>query len=264
MQLYYRQIGQGQPFVILHGLYGSADNWMGFARKLSDKFWCIVPDLRNHGQSAHSVNFSYQDMCTDICELLNRCGITTPIVLMGHSMGGRVAMEFAKQYPQRVSHLVVVDISPLSYTNYPRVGLLNHQLILQSMLNINLSNYTKRIDVEVILADCIADRGLAQFLLKNLARNVDGSFYWRLNLQAIANNYENLLKGINEQNYNCTIPALFVKAQHSAYITPEDEDAIHTLYSKSKIIEIANANHWVHVDQPQCLLNKVVAFCTNS
>ena len=263
MKLFYRQTGQGKPFIILHGLYGASDNWLGIARSMQNDFEFFIPDLRNHGQSEHSGEFNYSVLCNDVYEWLSELNIEKPII-MGHSMGGKIAMELVKKYPNDFSALIVLDISPLPYSVHLHNGLLNHKHILRSMLSIDLNAFNKRYDIEKELGTSINDVNLSKFLMKNLSRRPDGGFYWKLNLESLLNNYSAISEGINEINYRCPLPALFIKARSSGYINEQDKKAISMLYPYSKFVEIPKALHWLHIDQPLLLKTEIYTFLTNN
>ncbi|MDR1055307.1 MAG: alpha/beta fold hydrolase [Prevotellaceae bacterium] len=263
MQLFYRHIGQGSPFIILHGLYGSSDNWVGFARGLQNEFEFIIPDLRNHGQSMHTAEFNYPVMCSDLSELMDSCKINKPI-LMGHSMGGKLAMEYARQYSDRLSSLIVLDIAPLSYTERPRESLLKHEQIIRAMLSVDLSQIDNRLEIEEELGERLGNRALCRFLLKNLSKDKNGQFKWRLNLQSLAANCSRLSEGITDMNYCCHVPALFVKAKNSTYINENDKAAIKLLYPESDFLEIEAASHCLHADQPLLLKAGICNFLKNN
>ena len=259
MKLFYRRLGKGRPFVILHGLYGASDNWVGLARKLASEYEIFMPDMRNHGQTGHIDEFDYTAMANDVYKWLNECSISKPVI-MGHSMGGKVAIELAKLYPDIISALIILDISPVSYKRHTRKGLLNHQHIIQSILSVDIAVHTTRSRVETELFSYLNDKMLSSFLMKNLARKSDGTFYWRLNLQSLADNLDNLLDGVDDISYTCSIPTLFIRAQNSTYINNEDKKIIASIYHNFTFMEIPNAGHWLHISHENDLLSILKAY----
>ena len=267
MQLYYREIGTGTPLVILHGLYGSSDNWITIGRELSSKYRVILVDQRNHGQSPHSPSHSYNHLAEDLLELLQSLGLSK-IILMGHSMGGKTAMLFASRFPEMISKLIVVDISPASYSNskdftsQERV----HQQIITSLLSLNIEALTSRQQADELLAKMIPDLRVRQFLLKNLKRESDGKFVWMLNLDSISQNLYQLMDSIfvGMDNVKIQIPTLFIKGEKSPYITPNHEDVIKNHFENYQLVSIPNAGHWVHAEQPVQFLEAVNQFLDSS
>lgn len=243
MELFYRSYGNGQPLIILHGLYGISDNWVNYARKLSDKFKIYIPDLRNHGQSGHSIHFNYDVMTEDINEFIETHEIKNP-VLMGHSMGGKVAMKFALDYPDIVSKLIVIDMSMRKYQlrNF-------HSNIINAMLDIDFAKIKSRNEVENFLSKYINDERIRLFVMKNLHRTEKQSFSWRINLNAIIDNLDYIFEEITSDNvfYGKT---LFIRGEHSDYIKEEDYTEMKKYFPNSELKTISNAGHWVQADNP--------------
>jgi esterase len=242
MRLHYRQLGQGEPLVLLHGLFGSADNWFSVAPKLAEKFHVIAADLRNHGQSPHDAKMNYPLMAADVDELFAACCITSASVV-GHSMGGKVAIELALDFPQRVKELVVADIAPRAYSR-------SHDNILDALLALNLASFKSRQDIEHALAAAIPSLSLRRFLLKSVGRDDDGRFFWKMNLHGIAANYGSLCEPVGGGT-SFARPALFVRGGKSDYITLADEAEIRQQFPVATIQSIPAAGHWVHADAPQ-------------
>ncbi|HZB15132.1 MAG TPA: alpha/beta fold hydrolase, partial [Chryseolinea sp.] len=179
MKLFFRELGEGEPVVILHGLFGSSDNWLTQAKLFAPHYRVLSVDLRNHGQSPHSDDFDYPSMVSDIHEFIQDQNITDPIII-GHSMGGKTAMNFALAYPDKVSKLIVVDIAPRSYN-------LEHYTIVEGLKAIPLDQLTSRNEADDILSQHVAEADVRQFLLKNLQRKSTGGFSWKINLPVISN-----------------------------------------------------------------------------
>lgn len=253
MELFYREYGDGPPLVLLHGLFGMSDNWVTMARRLAEEFHVYLPDQRNHGQSPHSGHHSYLAMAEDLEEFLNTHDIENPIV-MGHSMGGKVAMLFATEEPSRVKKLIVVDICPKTYDRHDQ-----HLEMLEVMMDADLSSMKTRLQVESYVASRISDNRIRLFILKNLYRSATDHFAWRPNLQAI---YDNLDQMVSETplTFQYNKPALFVRGALSDYITDLDIPKIKTIFSAVELVTIENAGHWVHVDAPEELYTTIIEF----
>ncbi|MBI4429368.1 MAG: alpha/beta fold hydrolase, partial [Ignavibacteriales bacterium] len=215
MQLFFHSYGKGRPLVILHGLLGSSDNWQTLSKKFAEHFHVVAVDLRNHGRSPHSEHFSYEIMAQDIKEFMEQHGLSSAF-LLGHSMGGKTAMTFALQNPDRVEKLIVVDIAPRSYGA-------QHDVIFDALYGLKLNDFQSRKQIDKALAKTIPASSTRQFLIKNLTRNDAGSFTWRINLDVIYNNYDALNKTI-EPSLPFTKPALFIKGGNSHYVLEDDAE----------------------------------------
>jgi pimeloyl-ACP methyl ester carboxylesterase len=251
MQLHFKQLGHGEPLVLLHGLFGSADNWFGVAPKLAEKFHVFILDLRNHGQSPHHATMDYPHMAADVEKFFTAQHLENAAVI-GHSMGGKVAMQFALDYPRRVKKLVVVDMAPRAYERA-------HDHIFESLLALDLSQYQSRQQIEEVLAPTIPSLNLRRFLLKNLGRDPHGKFIWKMNLRGVAENYARLGEVLGAAA-PFTGPALFIRGGKSSYIGAADEAEILRRFPAAKIQAIATANHWVHADAPEEFLRLVQDF----
>jgi esterase len=247
MELFYREFGskQNQPLIILHGLFGLSDNWVTFARRIAmEGYHVFVPDQRNHGQSPHSGNFNYLALTDDLFEFIDDHKIENPM-LLGHSMGGKVAMRFTLENPEMVEKLIVVDISMKAYP--PRT---QHKKIIEAMRRVDLSQVKNRHQAEEELERLIPEKRIRLFVLKNLHRTAQNTFEWRLNIDGIETNLDDMFDAIEtEQTFDK--PALFIKGGASDYILPEDFDAIRRNFPHAEIITIAGASHWVHVEAPE-------------
>ncbi len=243
MKLFYRHYGEGQPVIILHGLFGISDNWVTIGRRLAEKFEVYILDQRNHGQSPHSETFNYYALVDDLFEFIEDHQIINP-VLIGHSMGGKVAMNFALEHPHRVDMLIVVD---MSVRHYPARQ--QHMDILNAMLSVDFDAISSREEVEEIITSRVKSPKISQFVLKNLYRIGKTRLAWRLNVDAIYNNIENVFEGINSP-YSSEIPALFIKGGASDYIIDEDYDLILKKFPDARFTTIENASHWVHAEKP--------------
>lgn len=264
MKLHARQLGSGEPLVILHGLYGSSDNWISVGRELSDRYKVILVDQRNHGRSPHSPSHTYKDLAEDLLELFDYEKLDSAIII-GHSMGGKVAMEFASKYPGRVKGLVVVDILPSSYSELTEeaMGQENqHAKILSSLLMLRLDLATSRDVLDESLSHHIADKRIRQFLLKSVRRADDGGFQWQLNVEALSQNLNSIMGSVptSELGKPISIPTLFLKGEKSNYVYPQGEEQLKTLFSNYEVKSIRNAGHWVHAENPTELLSEIHLF----
>ena len=253
MKLYYREFGEGVPYIILHGLYGSSDNWASIARVLSDNFRVIVPDLRNHGRSPHSDEHTFSAMAADIIEMLDSLGIDR-FFLAGHSMGGKCAISIASSAPERILGLVVVDISPFRPLETDNPATRFHRLILDELTAFDFSDVRSRDEAEEKLAEKISSPRIRQFILKNITRLDDNSFAWNLNVKALLDNLDNKQTGFDRklagQEQFRGYPVIFIRGSESDYIPVEDIDLITSLFPSSEIVNIPGASHWVHADEP--------------
>jgi pimeloyl-ACP methyl ester carboxylesterase len=239
-QLYFRTLGEGTPLIILHGLFGSSDNWLTLGKRFAEKYKVYLIDQRNHGQSFHSSEFSYPAMAKDLEDFMQIEKIDSANII-GHSMGGKTAMEFAVTSPSKVKKLIIADIGPKYYP-------VHHATILKGLFSINLKTLGSRKEADDQLAKFIADFGTRQFLLKNLGRNGD-DFEWKVNLNVIAQEIEQVGKGLN-QNATYTKTTLFVRGGKSDYILDSDMNLIHSIFTNSKVETIEGSGHWLHAEKP--------------
>ncbi len=260
MELFYRKYGKegDQPLIILHGLFGISDNWVTFARRIAmEGFEVFVPDMRNHGRSPHSNVFNYLALTDDLFEFIDDHEIENPVIL-GHSMGGKVAMRFALENPHFVKRLVVVDIGLKAYP--PRMA---HLKIIEAMKSVDLSKVTKRSDAEQIIKKQIPENRIRLFVMKNLHRNSDNTFEWRINIEGIEPSLSNLLDAIDTDAV-FEKPTLFIKGGASDYILMEDYPQIRKNFPNAEIITIANTSHWVHVEAPEVFYQLTMGFLTGN
>ena len=253
MQLFFKELGEGDaaPLVMLHGLFGSSDNWLGVAPKLGCK--CYALDLRNHGHSPHSEEMDYALMAGDVAEFLDAEKLDVVNVL-GHSMGGKVAMQFALTYPARVQKLIIVDMAPRPYSP-------EHRSIFEALLALDLKQFHSRREIEDALAPAIPDLTLRRFLLKNLAHEPQDAraFKWRIPLPAIFANYPKLCTPIATQP-PFPGPTLFLHGGQSSYVSEADAPRIRELFPQAVIETILQARHWIHADAPDDFVRHVSGF----
>jgi len=242
MELFYKEYGSGNShLVILHGLLGSGRNWHSVCTSLAEKRHIIIPDMRNHGRSAHSDEHHIADMVGDVLELQNRFGLNS-IFLLGHSMGGLAAMDFAFHAPERTAGLIVVDIAPRPH----RTGI---AFVLDAMAGIKLEKMRSKSEIDEALAVAIPDLLVRQFVLTNLQSGTDG-FRWRTNVPVLR---KFLLESQAYQPAAANVfegPALFIRGGRSGYVRDEDFPLIRHHFPNARIETIDEAGHWVHHDAP--------------
>lgn len=242
----------GNPVLfILHGLFGTLDNWHNIARQLSGEFRVISVDQRNHGKSFHSDDMDLELMAADLERLATHLGIDT-FHLLGHSMGGKVSLTFAQHYPGRIQKLIIADIAPKAYRS-------GHDLIFEAMLRLPLAELESRQDAEDALSRDIDQTGVRLFILKNIERRPEGGFRWKLNLDAIHRNYENILVS-TEPPWPYGGEVLFIRGGRSHYITEEDMLQIPDLFPNVQFVTIPDAGHWLHADQPAAFIHHLEYF----
>ena len=252
MQLAYSSHGEGAAVLILHGLFGSARNWHGVSRQLAQTHRTFVVDLRNHGDSPWADRMSYHQMADDVGDLITAERLERPIV-MGHSIGGKVAMTLALERSELLAGLIVVDVAPVTYAS-------GFSSYIEAMQGLELDKIVRRADAESALKQRIKDPAIRAFLLHNLVSR-DSGYEWRINLAAIAANLDEVSgfpEFANDRAYEG--PALFLYGDRSDYVRPEHHDAIRGLFPAASIDDIAGAGHWVHAEQPAQFVERVHRF----
>lgn len=259
MLLNYRQYStEGEPLLILHGLFGSLSNWGWHSKQLAEHFAVYGVDLRNHGDSPHADAMDYPSMAADVKALLDHLGIER-CAIIGHSMGGKVAMQLALDEPDRVARLIVVDIAPVTYTSKAD----GHLRVMAGMRALDLSLLGSRNEAEEFLEDYIEDEATRKFVLTNIVRDPSGSYRWRLNLDAIEKHYDELrLKPVASQAYQG--PTLFVRGDESNYVRKKHEAEILELFPNAGVKSIMECGHWLHADKPQVFQKIALNFLTAS
>lgn len=250
--IYSKIEGEGQPMLIIHGFLGMSDNWKTLGAQFAKLGYEVhMLDMRNHGRSFHSSNFSYQDMTTDVWEYCQAHQLKD-IILLGHSMGGKIAMFFASQYPDIVSQLIVVDIAPKHYAPH-------HQDVMQALNAVTFYEGMSRKEVEDIISQYVTDAGTVQFLMKNVHRVTPTLLGYRFNLE-VFNANEHAIGEELPSTATYSKNTLFIRGGNSDYILDSDFEAIKNHFPKAIIETIAEAGHWVHADKPNELLEKVSTF----
>lgn len=251
MQLHYQTLGQGQPLVLLHGLFGSADNWGNIAKHFAQHYQVISVDLRNHGRSPHNDSQTLTDMAEDLRQLCDDLGLAQ-LHLLGHSLGGRVAMQFATQYPERVNKLIVVDMGIRAYADA-------HTHLIDAMLALDLSQVQSRSEADKALSTSISNLMVRQFLLTNLVK-VDDQLQWRINLPALKANYAYFQAALAVHYEK---PCLFIRGERSDYVQDQDIQEIQQHFPQAKLVSLPT-DHWVHAEQPQLFIETVEQFLGSS
>jgi len=250
MKLFFRETGKGEPIIILHGLFGSSDNWYSLSKVFATKFRVFTIDQRNHGQSPHSDEHDYKLLTEDLKEFIDEHQLVQPIIL-GHSMGGKTAMNFAIKYPDKTGKLIVVDIVPKAYP-------LHHDHILSGMKSLDLASLQTRGEAEAILSKQIPKVDERQFIMKNLARNEQKGFEWKINLAALDANIERMGEGLQYEG-QYTGPTLFIRGARSGYYKPGDEASVAKYFPNAKWL-VMETGHWVQAENPKEFENVVLSW----
>lgn len=250
MKLHYKILGEGEPLIILHGLFGMLDNWQTLGRRWAEKYQIILVDLRNHGHSPHSETFNYQVMTEDLEELVDDLFLDE-IRIIGHSMGGKLAMKFAQTHPDLIKKLVVADIGPKKYP-------VHHNTILTGLNSVPLDQVFSRKEADAFLAKHIQTNSIRQFFLKNLYWKEKGKLDWRFNLPAITSNIGNV--GDEFLRIPLAKPTLFIRGGASDYILDADMGTIHAVFTHARLETIPNAGHWLHAENPSMFYEIVDTF----
>ena len=252
MKLNYKKLGEGQPLIILHGLFGMLDNWITLGKRYAEHFEVYLIDQRNHGKSGHCDEFTFADMADDLKEFIDDHHLRGAMML-GHSMGGKTLIEFANDHAYFINKMVIADIGP------KKVNVTGHLQLIDAMDQLDLENLKSRKEAEEALKDPIPNLVIRQFLLKNLYWKTKDKLAWKFNLKAIKQNFEEVLSGMSD--YKIEVPTLFLKGANSDYILPEDERLILKQFPRGQIISIPNAGHWLHAEQPEDFYRITLAFC---
>lgn len=247
--LNFQQVGSGPPLVILHGLFGSLDNWRSLAHRIGKHFSVFSVDLRNHGRSPHAAPHSMAALALDLAQLFERQAIA-PAVLVGHSMGGKAAVTFARDFPQHVAKLIVVD---MGIRQYPP----GHEEVFNALLAVDFAQHTTRETVDAALAEYLPDSAVRQFLLKGLTR-AEGGFRWRFNLPQLHQDYPHLLAAV-EVPKPLQLPTLFIRGARSSYLTDTDLKELAVVFPKMMTTTVP-AGHWVHAEAPEATLQALGSF----
>lgn len=262
IELSVNKFGEGCPLIILHGLYGSGSNWMSIGRALSKYFTIYLVDQRNHGNSPHHPDFNYQVMTHDLKSFLDSNNLDK-VCILGHSMGGKVAMNFALQHPDRVQKLVVIDIALRSYiqTTNGNQSIQNivHEKIINSLAKLDIDFAETREELDKQLAQNLPQKAIRSFLLKNLKRSKNGDFYWGLNIPSIQENLGFILAEIENSDKTFNPPVLIISGKKSGYINEQDIVDFKRVFTNVAFSEL-DTGHWVHSEQPLKLIELLTKF----
>ncbi|WP_299797265.1 alpha/beta fold hydrolase [uncultured Maribacter sp.] len=245
-------LGEGKPLCILHGFLGMLDNWKTLGTLYAENGFCVhLIDQRNHGKSFHSPDFNYDILADDFLNYLDAHNIESTAII-GHSMGGKTAMQFACTYPEHVNKLLIADIAPKYYPPH-------HQEIINGLNAIDTTNLKSRKDADEQLKQHISNAGIRQFLLKNLYRNDDKKLCFKFNLKVLSEKMEEIGDNINSTD-SFDGPTLFLRGDKSEYVTKNDVEVIHRHFPKATVETIDNAGHWLHAENPEQFFKKSLTF----
>lgn len=251
MELNYKEFGQGEPLIILHGLFGTLDNWQTLAKRFAENYTVFIIDQRNHGKSPHTEEHSYALMAEDLRKFMES-NFMFKAHILGHSMGGKTAMKFALTNPDMVDKLTIVDISPKENEG-------GHEAIFEALFSLDLAKIQSRTEADEQLAKSMKDVGVRQFLLKNLTREKTGGYRWKMNLSALHTHYQEILAEVTGEEI-FEGESLFIRGGKSDYVLDADIPQIMEYFPAAKIETVANAGHWVHAEQPEELFRLVSDF----
>ena len=253
MKLHHRIIGEGEPLFILHGLFGSSDNWQTLGKQFAEKYQVIFVDQRNHGRSPWSDEFNYDLMVTDFKELVDDLGFSK-INVLGHSMGGKTVIGFAAKYPELIDQMIVADISHKAYP-------VHHEQIIEGLQSLDLSVIKSRGQADRELAQHISEIGVRQFLLKNLYWVEKGQLGWRINIPVLSEKIYDIIAEIKFDSIGSD--TLFIRGGRSNYILESDIPALNLKFPNASIHSIEESGHWVHAEAPEEFYNTVINFLKN-
>lgn len=256
MQLNYKSYGSGPALIILHGLFGSLDNWQTLARQYGEHFSVFAIDQRNHGKSPETDDpYTYSLLAQDLYEFMDQQGIYEAH-LLGHSMGGKTVMQFAAEHQDLIERMVVADMGIRTYSSH-------HDLVLKTLDTFPFPEINTRKEADVWMESRIEDFGTRQFLLKNLSRDKDSDneFRWKFNFPVLHRDYENILQAV-ESDYPIETETLFIRGGKSEYVRDEDFPEIEILFPNAKLDTVEGAGHWLHAEKPKAFFEKTLAFLT--
>ncbi len=253
MKLAYREFGEGQALIILHGLFGQSDNWNTLAKNFAEKgLRVFTVDQRNHGLSPHSSEWDYSLMAGDLLEFINDHALEKPI-LLGHSMGAKTVMFFENLHPAIADKLILADMAARVYPPH-------HETVFKALHAVDFSTINTRKEAEAVMNEYIRDFGTKQFLLKNIFWKdaTDNRMDWRFNLKAITENYDNMMVSVSF--FKSSVPTLVLRGELSDYVTAGDIHDFETRFQNLTVKTIAGAGHWIHAEKPGPFFEAVMTF----
>ncbi len=250
MKLFFKTEGEGRPLLVLHGMFGSADNWQTLAKTLSQSYKVYLIDQRNHGHSPHSDAYSYDLMSEDLYELVAEEGLRD-LLIIGHSMGGKTALRFAQHYGFLIDKMISADMGVKAYAPH-------HDVVFAGLFAVDVENCDSRKEAEVRISKHISDESTKQFLLKNLYWKDHGKLAWRFNLDVIFRRREEMMKALPEERIENDV--LFLRGGKSNYILDADMPAIEALIPRAEFDTIVHAGHWLHAEAPATFIEKCTKY----
>ena len=245
-------LGEGRPLCILHGFLGMSDNWKTLGAAYANKGFSVhLIDQRNHGKSFHSTDFNYDFLANDLKIYLDAHSITKTAII-GHSMGGKTAMQFACNFPKMTEKLIIADIAPKFYPPH-------HHEIIDALQSVNLDSISSRTEADAALKKQLSNASIRLFLLKNLYWNKEKNLAFRFNLPILSKKMEEVGENINSTD-NFAGPTLFLRGSKSEYVTENDIDDIKKHFPNATLDTVSNAGHWLHAENPKEFLEKSLAF----
>lgn len=253
ISLNHKIIGEGPPVIILHGLFGMLDNWQSIAKKIAaEGYMVFIIDQRDHGKSPFTHEFNYPVLAADLATFMEENWIYKAHII-GHSMGGKTAMQFAFEHPDRIDKLVVADICNKTYPG-------GHEAIFDAIQKVDAAHREDRQEIYDFLKEKLHDESTIQFLLKNLQRKKEGGYEWKMNVALLQKSYQHILDKTGTASDSFQHPCLFIRGGRSPYIQPDDEAEIYRQFPLASILTIENAGHWVHAEQPEIFTGMVLDF----
>jgi len=250
-RLNFNEQGAGEPLLIIHGLFGSSRNWNTLARRFAQHFRVITLDLRNHGDSFHDPDMGYGVMASDVIDVMDTLAIDRAN-LLGHSMGGKVAMKLSHDFTQRVERLVVADIAPVRYPHH-------YNDIIEPVMALDLAAIKNRQLADEMLMHDITDQRVRLFILQNLVFQ-DGHARWKLNWVAIRDNMQKITGFDDITDWLLATPSLFICGEQSNYVDAEARAIIEKHFLNARFSSLAQAGHWLHAEQPEAFYQQVYSF----
>lgn len=250
MKLNFRKFGQGEPVLILHGLFGCSDNWQRLGKQLAENYEVFLIDQRNHGKSPHTEEFSYHELSDDLLEFIHDQQITG-CYLIGHSMGGKAVMTFAQQWEELILKMIVVDMGVKAYPPH-------NELVVEALQTVDFNLHNTRKEVEKVVSSIIPESSVVQFLLKNLYWKEKGKLAWRFNMPVLIEHMPTILYALPPTV--SSVECLFLSGGASNYVLPSDHAEIKKIFPNASFETVPNAGHWVHAESPETFFDLVSVY----